>query len=64
MCSEFTAYCSHLSSDWLGVLKALCCSSVECGYTELLAILDVSNDVYVKVYNMIKICGNIGERQL
>ena len=42
MCSEFTAYCSHLSSDWLGVLKALCCSSVRFGYTELLSVLDVS----------------------
>ena len=61
MCSEFTAYCSHLSSDWLGVLKALCCSSVRFGYTELLSVLDVSS-LIVKSVN--PGCVRIGLRTL
>lgn len=47
MCCEFTAQCSFLSSDWLGVLKALCCSAMSCGYSELL------NELNVKSYTVI-----------
>ena len=61
MCSEFTAYCSHLSSDWLGVLKALCCSSVRFGYTELLSVLDVSSLIVGSVNPG---CVRIGRRTL
>ncbi|VDP08684.1 unnamed protein product [Soboliphyme baturini] len=50
LCADITALLPTLSSDWLGLLKALCCSgtlqaqqkaSPESSYTELLAKIDV-----------------------
>ncbi|XP_063967745.1 mediator of RNA polymerase II transcription subunit 12-like protein isoform X1 [Lytechinus pictus] len=44
MCAELTASCTTLSSEWLGVLKALCCSSIHsCGFNDLLCNVDVSD---------------------
>ncbi|XP_071503303.1 mediator of RNA polymerase II transcription subunit 12-like protein [Diadema antillarum] len=44
MCAELTASCTTLSSEWLGVLKALCCSSNHsCGFNDLLCDVDVSD---------------------
>ena len=44
LCAEMTAYCRSLSAEWLGVLKALCCSSNNgnCGFNDLLCNVDVS----------------------
>jgi len=42
MCCEYTAYCSALSAEWLGILKALCCTSINCGYSDLLQEVHVS----------------------
>ncbi len=43
LCAEVTARCNVLSADWLGVLKALCCSSNQkCGYYDLLTYVNVS----------------------
>ncbi|KAI1234746.1 hypothetical protein IHE44_0003123 [Lamprotornis superbus] len=38
LCAELTGYCKSLSAEWLGVLKALCCSSNNgtCGFNDLL----------------------------
>uniref|UniRef100_A0A3P9HYA9 Mediator complex subunit 12 n=1 Tax=Oryzias latipes TaxID=8090 RepID=A0A3P9HYA9_ORYLA len=38
LCAELTAYCRSLSAEWLGILKALCCSSNNgnCGFNDLL----------------------------
>uniref|UniRef100_A0A3B4B7V0 Mediator complex subunit Med12 domain-containing protein n=1 Tax=Periophthalmus magnuspinnatus TaxID=409849 RepID=A0A3B4B7V0_9GOBI len=45
LCAELTAYCRSLSAEWLGVLKALCCSSNNgnCGFNDLLCNADVSD---------------------
>ncbi|CAG2169792.1 unnamed protein product, partial [Oppiella nova] len=43
LCAELTASCSHLSSEWLSVLKALCCSSNPKSYYDLLTQVDVSD---------------------
>ncbi|KAG9351320.1 hypothetical protein JZ751_022567 [Albula glossodonta] len=45
LCAELTAYCCPLSAEWLGVLKALCCSSNNgnCGFNDLLCNVDVSD---------------------
>ncbi|KAI8498739.1 Mediator of RNA polymerase II transcription subunit 12-like protein, partial [Branchiostoma belcheri] len=44
LCSELTAFCNSLSSEWLGVLKALCCSSNHgCGFNDLLCSVDVGD---------------------
>uniref|UniRef100_A0A8C1JB92 Mediator complex subunit 12 n=1 Tax=Cyprinus carpio TaxID=7962 RepID=A0A8C1JB92_CYPCA len=45
LCAELTAYCRSLSAEWLGVLKALCCSSNNgnCGFNDLLCNVDVSD---------------------
>uniref|UniRef100_A0A452IWQ1 Uncharacterized protein n=1 Tax=Gopherus agassizii TaxID=38772 RepID=A0A452IWQ1_9SAUR len=43
-CAELTACCTVLSSEWLGVLKALCCSSNHVwGFNDLLCSVDVSD---------------------
>jgi hypothetical protein len=44
LCAELTGYCKSLSAEWLGVLKALCCSSNNgtCGFNDLLCNVDVS----------------------
>ena len=44
LCAELTAHCNALSSEWLGVLKALCCSSnhSNCGFIDVLTQVDVS----------------------
>lgn len=46
LCAELTAYCRSLSAEWLGILKALCCSSNNgnCGFNDLLCNVDVSPD--------------------
>ncbi|XP_077146875.1 mediator of RNA polymerase II transcription subunit 12-like protein [Ranitomeya variabilis] len=42
--AELTACCPILSSEWLGVLKALCCSSNHVwGFNDLLCSVDVSD---------------------
>nr|KAF6478103.1 mediator complex subunit 12L [Molossus molossus] len=42
--SELTACCTALSSEWLGVLKALCCSSNHVwGFNDVLCTVDVSD---------------------
>ncbi|XP_038050746.1 mediator of RNA polymerase II transcription subunit 12-like protein isoform X3 [Patiria miniata] len=44
MCAELTSCCSALSSEWLGVLKALCCSSnPSCGFNDILCQVDVND---------------------
>ncbi|KAM6443082.1 mediator of RNA polymerase II transcription subunit 12-like protein isoform 3-T3 [Liasis olivaceus] len=44
LCAELTACCTVLSSEWLGVLKALCCSSNHVwGFNDLLCSVDVSD---------------------
>ncbi|XP_069603385.1 mediator of RNA polymerase II transcription subunit 12 isoform X3 [Ranitomeya imitator] len=45
LCAELTGSCKDLSSEWLGVLKALCCSSNNgtCGFNDLLCNVDVSD---------------------
>uniref|UniRef100_A0A6I8P1J0 Mediator complex subunit 12 n=1 Tax=Ornithorhynchus anatinus TaxID=9258 RepID=A0A6I8P1J0_ORNAN len=45
LCAELTGYCKSLSAEWLGVLKALCCSSNNgtCGFNDLLCNVDVSD---------------------
>lgn len=45
LCAELTAYCRSLSAEWLGILKALCCSSNNgnCGFNDLLCNVDVSS---------------------
>ena len=43
LCAELTACCNALSSEWLGVLKALCCSSNHSsGFIDVLTQVDVS----------------------
>ncbi len=47
LCAEVTARCNVLSADWLGVLKALCCSSNQkCGYYDLLTYVNVGVFVF------------------
>jgi len=42
LCAEVTAHFGRLSSEWLGVLKALCCSSSNTyGFVDLLLEVEV-----------------------
>uniref|UniRef100_A0A8C4QLK3 Mediator complex subunit 12L n=1 Tax=Eptatretus burgeri TaxID=7764 RepID=A0A8C4QLK3_EPTBU len=44
LCAELTACCTALSSEWLGVLKALCYSNNHaCGFNDLLCSVEVSD---------------------
>ncbi|KAL3207532.1 hypothetical protein MRX96_010017 [Rhipicephalus microplus] len=44
LCAELTAGCGLLSAEWLGVLKALCCSSNHtCGFIDVLTQVDVGD---------------------
>ncbi|XP_014668472.1 PREDICTED: mediator of RNA polymerase II transcription subunit 12-like protein [Priapulus caudatus] len=44
LCAELTACCNALSSEWLGALKALCCSfDNTCGFVEILTEVDVGD---------------------
>ncbi|XP_010179374.1 PREDICTED: mediator of RNA polymerase II transcription subunit 12-like protein, partial [Mesitornis unicolor] len=44
LCAELTACCTVLSAEWLGVVKALCCSSNHVwGFNDLLCSVDVSD---------------------
>jgi len=44
LCAELTACCTVLSTEWLGVVKALCCSSNHVwGFNDLLCSVDVSS---------------------
>lgn len=47
LCAELTGYCKSLSAEWLGVLKALCCSSNNgtCGFNDLLCNVDASASI-------------------
>lgn len=47
LCAELTGYCKSLSAEWLGVLKALCCSSNNgtCGFNDLLCNVDASANI-------------------
>lgn len=46
LCAELTAHCNALSSDWLGVLKFLCCSSIHSsGFIDVLTQIDVSTRI-------------------
>ena len=50
LCAELTARCNSLSAEWLGVLRALCCSSSHnCGYIDVLTQIDVSLSVVKKL---------------
>ena len=43
LCAELTSSCTSLCCEWLGVLKALCCSSNHaCGFIDVLTQVDVS----------------------
>ena len=47
LCAEVTAHYTRLSSEWLGVLRALCCSSNSSdsqGFVDLLLEMDVCFD--------------------
>lgn len=49
--SELTACCTVLSSEWLGVLKALCCSSNHVwGFNDVLCTVDVSFLFHLKTH--------------
>ncbi|XP_012937095.1 mediator of RNA polymerase II transcription subunit 12-like protein [Aplysia californica] len=44
LCAELTAHCNSLSEEWLGVLKALCCSSQQdLGFIDVLTTIDVGD---------------------
>ncbi|CAH1781069.1 unnamed protein product [Owenia fusiformis] len=45
LCAELTACCNKLSAEWLGLLKALCCSAnhSNCGFIDALAQVDVTD---------------------
>lgn len=43
MCAELTACCNSLSAEWLGALIALCGSSNETFYTDILGPIDIQN---------------------
>lgn len=44
LCAELTANCNALSAEWLGVLRALCCSSNHgCGFIDVLTQVDVGD---------------------
>ncbi|NXY15219.1 MD12L protein, partial [Atrichornis clamosus] len=44
LCAELTASCAVLSAEWLGVVRALCCSSNHVwGFNDLLCSVDVSD---------------------
>ncbi|CAG5131136.1 unnamed protein product, partial [Candidula unifasciata] len=44
LCAELTAHCNALSQEWLGVLKALCCSSQQdLGFIDVLTTIDVGD---------------------
>lgn len=53
MCAELTACCNALSAEWLGVLKALCGSSIESGYyVDVLSQVDVQN---INIHNSLAV---------
>lgn len=56
LCAELTAYCRSLSAEWLGILKALCCSSNNgnCGFNDLLCNVDVSSSFLWGLYVALK----------
>ena len=44
LCAELSARCPPLSSDWIGVLKAMCCSSNHtCGFVDALSHREVAD---------------------
>lgn len=43
MCAELTACCNSLSVEWLCAMIALCGSSNECYYTDILGQIDIQN---------------------
>ena len=47
-CAQLTAKCENLTSDWLGLLRSLCCSSNRnCGFVDILTQIDVSCIIYL-----------------
>ena len=59
-CAELTACCNALSSEWLGALIALCGSSNETFYTDILGQIDVQN---LSIHNSLAVftCILVGE---
>lgn len=44
LCAELSARCPNLSGDWIGLLKALCCSSNHaCGFMDALSSINVND---------------------
>uniref|UniRef100_H2YRP3 Mediator complex subunit Med12 domain-containing protein n=1 Tax=Ciona savignyi TaxID=51511 RepID=H2YRP3_CIOSA len=43
LCSEMNARCNELSSEWLGVLKALCFSSCAVNFNDVLLVVEASD---------------------
>lgn len=48
LCAELTARCNALSSEWLGVLQALCFSCANsCGFIDILTQIDASYYIHI-----------------
>lgn len=60
MCAELTACCNSLSAEWLGALIALCGSSNETFYTDILGQIDIQN---LSIHNSLAVftCILVGE---
>lgn len=44
LCAELSARCAHLSNDWIGILKAHCCSSNHlCGFMDALNSREIND---------------------
>lgn len=57
LCAELTARCNALSSEWLGVLQALCFSCANsCGFIDILTQIDAS--YFIHIYNVLSILWN------
>lgn len=52
MCAEFSAHCNTLSSEWLGAFIALCGSSDEVFYSQLLEHIDIQK---VAIHNALAV---------
>lgn len=50
LCAEVASHVGALNSEWLGVLKALCCTSMHgLGFNDLQETLDVSRNLYTLI---------------
>ena len=53
LCAEVDAHISALSSEWLGVLKSMCCTSAHgLGFDDLHGAVNVSELVETDVFSM------------